>query len=64
MKRGNFIKELIRQGCYLYRHGKKHDIYINQNNGRKAPIPRHSEIKENLCKIIRVQLGLSDNEKK
>ncbi len=58
MKRGNFIRELVRAGCYLERHGKKHDIYANPKNGKKAPVPRHSEIKESLCELIRRQLGL------
>ena len=58
MKRGNFIKELVKAGCYLKRHGKKHDIYANPINGKFAPIPRHSEIKESLCNLIRKQLGI------
>ena len=58
MKREQFIKELIKNGCVLKRHGGRHDIYINTGNGRTAPIPRHSEIKETLCRIIRKQLGL------
>jgi len=58
VKRRNFIKELVKAGCYLKRHGKKHDIYANPKNGRQAPIPRHSEIKESLCELIRMQLGL------
>ncbi|HAO20085.1 MAG TPA: addiction module toxin, HicA family, partial [Desulfobacteraceae bacterium] len=28
MKRGNLIRELEKTGCYLKRHGKKHDIYV------------------------------------
>ncbi|MFQ5887857.1 MAG: type II toxin-antitoxin system HicA family toxin [Candidatus Hydrothermarchaeales archaeon] len=58
MKRRNLIKELVAAGCYLKRHGKRHDIYTNPKNGRKAPIPRHSEIKDSLCELIRKQLGL------
>jgi hypothetical protein len=58
MKRGNFIRELIAAGCYLKRHGNKHDIYINPANGKQTPIPRHSEIKESLCQLIRKQLGI------
>ncbi len=58
MKRRDLIRELIKAGCYLRRRGKKHDIYANPINGRKAPIPRHSEIKESLCELIRRQLGL------
>jgi len=59
MKREQFIKELTRLGCVLKRHGGRHDIYLNTRNGRLAPVPRHSEIKETLCKTIRKQLGLA-----
>ena len=52
MKRQEFIKELTAAGCYLKRHGANHDIYVNQKNGRKAPVPRHSEIKDSFCILI------------
>ncbi|MCD4751393.1 MAG: type II toxin-antitoxin system HicA family toxin [Thermoanaerobaculales bacterium] len=52
--------ELARLGCYLKRHGKKHDLYVNPHNGRKAPIPRHRELKDGLCRLIRAQLGLPE----
>jgi len=58
VKRKEFIKELVKAGCYLKRHGSKHDIYINPKNGRKAPVPRHAEIKNTLVKLIKKQLGL------
>lgn len=58
MKRHEFLRELMRVGCELERHGKKHDIYVNPSNGRKAPVPRHAEIKDSLCEMIRRQLGL------
>ena len=60
MKRRTFIKVLRREGCYLKRHGSRHDLYVNPTNGRVAPIPRHTEIKESLCRLIRKQLGLKD----
>ena len=59
MRRKNFIRELVKSGCYLKRHGKKHDIYMNPKNGKQAPVPRHSEIKESLCTLIREQLDLN-----
>jgi len=59
VNRGNFIRELVKAGCYLARHGKKHDIYVNSKTGKKAPVPRHTEIKESMCDLIRKQLGLS-----
>ena len=58
MKRQEFIRELEKAGCYLNRHGKKHDIYENPKNGKKAPVPRHAEIKNTLCEVIRKQLEL------
>ncbi len=58
MKRRDFIRELVDAGCYLKRHGGKHDIYINRENGKQSPVPRHPEIKESLCALIRKQLGL------
>ena len=44
--------------CYLQRHGKRHDIYANPATGRRAPVPRHPEIKESLVRLIDKQLGL------
>jgi len=58
MKRRRFIKTLIEQGCYLKRHGGKHDLYANPANGRVSPVPRHHEIKDLTCRLIRQQLGL------
>ncbi len=58
MKRKDFIKFIIKEGCYLKRHGTNHDIYVNPKTGRKAPIPRHKEIKNTLCVLIKKQLGL------
>ena len=50
MKRQQFIQELEQKGCVFKRHGKRHDIYLNPANGRTAPVPRHTEIKESLCR--------------
>ena len=52
MKRRDLISQLEKSGCYLIRHGGKHDIYHNPNNGRTEPIPRHREINERLAKKI------------
>jgi len=58
MKRKEFVKLLERQGCYLLRHGSRHDIYFNPTNGTKQPVPRHSEIDDKLAKHIKKYLGL------
>jgi len=56
VKRKALIRDLVKGGCYLKRHGSKHDIYANPRNGKQAPIPRHSEIKESLVRLIKKQL--------
>jgi hypothetical protein len=58
VNRRAFIRELVQSGCVLLRHGARHDLYFNPVNGRQAPVPRHGEVKETLCQMIRKQLGL------
>ncbi len=58
MKRTAFVKELTTAGCLLQRHGGRHDLFVNPASGRKAPVPRHKEIKDSLCALIRRQLGI------
>lgn len=60
MKRRQLIRELEQAGCRLHRHGARHDIYANPANHQKAPVPRHQEIKESLCRLIKRQLGCPD----
>lgn len=56
MKRKDLVKLLESNGWYLLRNGANHDIYTN---GQKSePIPRHSEIKEQLAKSIIRRQGL------
>lgn len=58
MKRNELIKYLEKKGCYLLRHGGRHDIYHNPKNGMKQPIPRHVEIDEILARHIKKYLGI------
>lgn len=60
MKRQAFIRELEQAGCVFVRHGQRHDVYLNPANERKAPVPRHREIADTLCEVIRKQLRLTD----
>ena len=56
MKRRELIKLFESNGWWLLRSGANHDIYTN---GEKSePIPRHSEIKEQLAKAIIRRQGL------
>jgi hypothetical protein len=58
VKRQAFIRELEQAGCVFVRHGRRHDLYRNPANGRQAPVPRHRQIADTLCAVIRRQLGL------
>ncbi|MBM3496479.1 MAG: type II toxin-antitoxin system HicA family toxin [Armatimonadetes bacterium] len=58
MRRATCVRELVRHGCRLRRHGKNHDVYENPAQKRVAPVPRHPEIPETLCALIRRQLGI------
>jgi mRNA interferase HicA len=60
MKRKEFIRKLKKDGCVLLRNGANHDLYINPINGKKQPVPRHTEIENNLAKHIRKYLGLDN----
>jgi hypothetical protein len=40
----------------LHREGGRHSILVNPANGRKAPVPRHSEIDNRLARKICEQL--------
>ena len=58
MNRREFIRQLLREGCVLLRHGARHDIYFNPATEKKQPVPRHAEIDEALARHIRKYLGL------
>ncbi|MDI6735273.1 MAG: type II toxin-antitoxin system HicA family toxin [bacterium] len=60
MKRKEFVRSLIKDGCVFLRPGANHDLYMNLATGRKQPIPRHTEIDNNLVKHIRKYLGLKE----
>jgi len=60
VKRRQLLRKLQRGGCILLRSGGAHDIYMNQNTGKKQPVPRHSEIDEHLAKHILRYLGLEE----
>ena len=56
MKRRDLIKLLKSNGWWFLRSGNNHDIYTNGN--ASEPIPRHSEIKEQLAMAIIRRQGL------
>jgi predicted RNA binding protein YcfA (HicA-like mRNA interferase family) len=56
MKRRNWIAILERNGYWLERRGKRHDIYTNGQH--REPVSRQKEIDENLIKDIIARRGL------
>jgi mRNA interferase HicA len=60
MKRRDLLKRLQEMGCIFIRHGGKHDWYQNPETKISQPIPRHTEIKENLAKRI-IKMLRNDN---
>lgn len=55
-KRTDLIRLLKRNGWYLKRHGKEHDLYTNGTETES--IPRHTEINEKLAQAIIKRRGL------
>jgi len=60
MKRHELLKKLHDENCEFLKHGSRHDIYINPVNLRRAPVPRHNEIPDSLCRLILKQLGIDE----
>ncbi|MCX6162309.1 MAG: type II toxin-antitoxin system HicA family toxin [Ignavibacteriae bacterium] len=58
MKRKEFVKMIEKQKCTLYREGGNHSIFHNTVNNKISSVPRHSEIKDLLCKKICKDLGI------
>jgi len=43
---------------YSFREGGNHSIFLNTVNNKISAVPRHSEIKDLLCKKICKDLGV------
>ena len=41
MKTHEFTKKISKAGCYITRHGKKHDIWLNPKTGGETTVDRH-----------------------
>ncbi|MBI3358124.1 MAG: type II toxin-antitoxin system HicA family toxin [Nitrospirae bacterium] len=52
MKRKDFIRQLEGMGCLFIRHGGNHDWYQNPITKIAQPVPRHTEINDNLARHI------------
>jgi predicted RNA binding protein YcfA (HicA-like mRNA interferase family) len=52
MKRKELIRRLTAAGCVFVRPGGCHDLFLNPKTGKRQPVPRHTEIDENLARHI------------
>lgn len=41
MKASQFCAELKAKGCTIFRHGSRHDVWINPQTCKTFAIPRH-----------------------
>jgi mRNA interferase HicA len=60
MKRNKLIRYLGKNGCIILREGSYHTLYKNITNSKISTVPRHPDIKENLCRKICKDLGIED----
>jgi hypothetical protein len=60
MKRRDLIRRLEEMDCILVRHGSVQDWYTNPRTKQSQPVPRHTEINEDLARSILKKLGASD----
>jgi len=60
MNRTKLVKFLEKNGCIFVREGGSHTLYRNISNGKISTVPRHPDIKENLCRKICKDLGIPD----
>ena len=58
MKRRRLIKHLRKHGYFLVREGKRHAVWGNPLMNTKTPVPRHTEIDNQLAKEICKQLAI------
>lgn len=59
MKRREFLKYLIKNGCELLREGSKHSWWTNPQLNKRTAIPRHVEINDNLIRKICKDIGVA-----
>ena len=52
MKIVDFLKHLKKHDCELIREGGNHSVYFNRVKNKITTVPRHKEIKNNLCRKI------------
>lgn len=55
------LKKLLRKNdCYLFREGKRHEIWISRKTGKAFTVPRHpsEDVPTGTCKSIMESAGI------
>ncbi|HEV7424799.1 MAG TPA: type II toxin-antitoxin system HicA family toxin [Thermoanaerobaculia bacterium] len=60
MKQKELLRHLRRNGCFLKRQGKEHELWCNPQNGRVEAVPRHVETPNSLARKICRELGVPE----
>lgn len=60
-KVNELLRIIKRDGWYLYRHGKNHDLYRHQSKKGQLTIPRHGskEVAKGTLKSVLKKAGLN-----
>ncbi len=60
MKTSELKKMLAAKGCYLIKHGARHDQWFSPVTGKTFPVPRHDnqEVAKGTEKSIKKQAGV------
>ena len=59
MKTSELLKILKKNGCYLIRHGKRHDIWFSPTTNKQFSVPRHNdEVKSGTARSILTDAGI------
>ena len=65
VKTSELIKLLKRNGVFLLKHGRNHDIYYSPLTQKEFPIPRHKgEVSNGTCEAILKQAGIKQDLQK
>lgn len=60
MKVSELMRLLVKAGCYLYRRGSRHDMWMNPKTGKTFAVPRHKteELKPGTLAAIKEKAGI------
>jgi predicted RNA binding protein YcfA (HicA-like mRNA interferase family) len=58
MERRHLMRHLRANGCRVLKEGGRHTRVVNETNGNRSVVPRHTEIPPSTVRDICRQLGI------